>query len=421
MYELNDTQLELKATDFINDYKNSSSAEISKIIAGMTSIIQENETAYEQMRKQKWFERIWYGITGKNKATVKEMQANRDLLTKYIVCILVKMQETITEHNYCIQDLYYSISIVCNTLDNLSVTVDNLAHKLNEKITSVDNYNLLITQIQNNEINSDTPLISLLDALSMLDYRIANDNIKMTSLKKTMEKEGFDFFKEIDILTYSNELFSLSDEKVGRISLFSQRHMENNRFLMYTNYLINEYCYLGETDKRIVRENGEAVNTALNNSRLNKNAVFVLNEVYNDLIKEIQEDIPILKTHNTNITTLEKVPDTRQIPVSSEVVIANTRPKEKFDDIFMRILTKRGLYKKYGVHRKEDSKWSVEMEYQGWKIEMWDWWRGKTNKFRLVDPYGKRCTWGSDEPVSSCNVQQVKKAFEDAIYEFENQ
>ena len=71
--------------------------------------------------------------------------------------------------------------------------------------------------------------------------------------------------------------------------------------------------------------------------------------------------------------------------------------------------------------QNEDSKWSVEMEYQGWKIEMWDRWRVKTNKFRLVDPYGKRCTWGSDKSVSSCNVQQVKKAFEDAIYEFENQ
>ena len=61
------------------------------------------------------------------------------------------------------------------------------------------------------------------------------------------------------------------------------------------------------------------------------------------------------------------------------------------------------------------------MEYQGWKIEMWDRRRGKTNKFRLVDPYGKKCIRGSDKPASSCNVQQVKKAFEDAIYEFENQ
>lgn len=283
MTTLTTAQLEHNAEAFVNEYKNASDDEISKIVAGMTAIIEGNEASYERMKNQKWFERIWYGLTQKNKATVKEMQANRDKLTKYTIQILVKMNDLMNEHSECILDLYRAVAVVRRDLDALVGEVDFLAHKLNEKIESVDNYNFILTDIQNGKYNADSPLISLIDIMSLIDSRTANDTKKLIQLKETMEKAGFDFSKKIDIPTYSEEVLNIPEDKVGRILLFCQSFSHRSRFLAYTCSLMENYFYLGECDRQIVRESGEAIDSALRWSYLTNQSSCVLEGMYNDI------------------------------------------------------------------------------------------------------------------------------------------
>lgn len=217
---LTSKQLDKKADEFVNDYRNASDEEISKIIAGMTAIISENESAYENMKNQRWFERIWYGLTLKHKATVKEMRAKRDQLTKYTLQILVKMNSLMNEHGTCIYDLYRAIAVVRRDLDVVVDEVNELAHKLNEKIISVDNYNMLLNDIRNEKFDVNSHLISLIEIMSLIDSSTAKDTKKLIQIKETMEKSGFDFSKKIDIMSYSNEILALPEDKVGRILLF---------------------------------------------------------------------------------------------------------------------------------------------------------------------------------------------------------
>ena len=175
MDALTSKQLDKNADEFVNSYKDASNDEISKIVAGMTAIIEGNEASYENMKNQKWFERIWYGLTLKNKATVKEMQENRDQLTKYTVKILVKMNNMMNEHGECIYDLYRALAVVRRDLDVVVDEVNELARKLNEKIISIDNYYFLVNEIRNKKFDVNSPLISLIDIMSLIDIRTSKD------------------------------------------------------------------------------------------------------------------------------------------------------------------------------------------------------------------------------------------------------
>ena len=295
MDALTSKQLEKNADEFVSAYRNASDEEISKIVAGMTAIIEGNEASYESMKNQHWFERIWYGLTLKNKATVNEMKAKRDQLTKYTIQILVKMNDMMNEHGECIYDLYRALAVVRRDMDIAVDEVNELAHKLNEKIISVDNYYFLINEIRNNKFDVNTPLISLIDIMSLIDSRTAQDTQKLIQLKETMEQMGFDFSKKIDILSYSDEILKLPEDSVGRILLFCQSFSHRSRFLAYTCALMENYFYLWYTEKSIVRENGEAIQSALSYSNLNPNASCVVGEMFNDLKGAIHEPFDLIE------------------------------------------------------------------------------------------------------------------------------
>ena len=294
MDALTSKQLDKNADEFVNAYRNASDEEVSKIVAGMTAIIEGNEASYENMKNQRWFERIWYGLTQKNKATVKEMQAKRDQLTKYTVQILIKMNSMMNEHGACIYDLYRALAVVRRDLDVVVDEVNELAHKLNEKIISVDNYYFLLNEIRNNKFDVNAPLISLIDIMSLIDSRTAKDTKKLIQLKETMEQMGFDFSKKIDIKSYSNEILALPEDSVGRILLFCQSFSHRSRFLAYTCALMENYFYLWDSEKRIVRENGEAIQSALSCANLNADANCVVGEMFGDLKSAINEPFDLI-------------------------------------------------------------------------------------------------------------------------------
>lgn len=287
-------QLDNNADEFVSAYRNASDEEISKIVAGMTAIIEGNEASYESMKSQRWFERIWYGLTGKNKATVREMQARRDQLTKYTVHILVKMNDMMNEHSRCIVDLYRSLAVVRRDLDVVVDEVSILAHKLNEKIMSVDNYNFLLNEIRNNKFDINSPLISLIDIMSLVDIRTAQETKKMIQLKETMEQMGFDFSKKVDIITFSNEVLSLPEESIGRVLVFCQSFSHRSRLLAYTCTLMESYFYLWDSEKRVVRENGEVIKKSIDYSNLSSGSQYVVEELFNDLNNAIRDSFEIV-------------------------------------------------------------------------------------------------------------------------------
>ncbi|SFC55816.1 GTPase domain-containing protein [Butyrivibrio sp. YAB3001] len=295
--------LEQRANEFVMECKNYPDEEISKIVAGMVAIIEGNEATYERMKNQKWFERIWYGLTLQNKATVKEMHAKREELTKYTVRIIVKMNMILAEHGNCIFDLYRAVAIVRRDIDLLTDQVSALAQKLNEKIISVDQYYFLINEIRNRKFSVETPLLSLINILSFIDSRASKDKAKLVQLKETMEEMGFDFSKEVTVSHYAEEILSLPKESVGRILLFCQNFANRSRFMAFTCSLMENYFYQWESERHLSKANGEALSLALNSNNLHASDTCIIGELFDDITKELPNEFDIVDISFQEIST----------------------------------------------------------------------------------------------------------------------
>ncbi|MDE5933538.1 MAG: hypothetical protein K2H40_13810 [Lachnospiraceae bacterium] len=285
---MTNAQLEDNAEFFINAFCPEDSTGTSMIVAGMVSIIKGNESDLERMKNQKWFERIWYTITGKNKATVKEMQARRDDLNKYLIKIISKLSDMARINSVQAAELSTAILTLDNEFRDMKVSVDKIARALNDKILSLDTYTFIINDIRNGKYPADKPLLSLLDIMSQLDSRTVKDLNRLRQLRETMEKSGFSFSSKINVREYAEQVFSLSEEKVGRILLFCQNLSERSRFLAYTCNLIENYFYLGETDRDVVRTD-EAVSVSLRLSKLSDDSTCIVDNMYADLKAAIPE------------------------------------------------------------------------------------------------------------------------------------
>lgn len=265
----------------------------SKAVAGMMAIIRENDAAYEGIRNQKWFQRIWKNITGQNKATIKQMQEKRDILTRYTVQIIAEMINMFDEHSDCIYDLYRVTEVIKQQTRDCYCIVEKLAHKLNERITSVDNFHLLAGNIRNKKFNGGAPLVSLIDIMSQIDFRTATDQRKLDYIKDTMVESGFDFSKKVDVDEFKEELLLLPKDKIGRILLFCQNHSHVSPFIDYAGRLIENCCNM-DTGEFTYEE------------RLNRGAMFCANldteqrcnveDLFSSLETSLKESFAALKS-----------------------------------------------------------------------------------------------------------------------------
>ncbi len=285
---MNSAQLEGSAKGFIHEFCLVDSASTAMIVAGMVSIIKGNESDLERMSHQKWFERIWYTITGKNKATVQEMQARRDDLNKYMIEIISKLCDMAGTNSVQAAELSSAIQTLDNEFREMKISVDKIARALNDKILSLDTYTFILNDIRNGKYSADKPLLSLIDIMSQLDSRTVKDLNRLRQLRETMENSGFSFQSGINAKKYAEQVFLIPEENVGRILLFCQNFCERSSFLAYTCHLIENYFYLDKTDHD-VESRDEAVRDALERSNLFSNTDCIVDRMYTDLQEAMPE------------------------------------------------------------------------------------------------------------------------------------
>lgn len=283
--------LENNAKSFIDEFCAENDADTSMIVAGMVSIIKGNEFVLDKMKNQRWFERIWYTISGRNKATIREMQQKRDVLNKYLVKIISKLSDMTGVNSAQAAELSRAVLALDDEFRAMKVSVDKIARALNDKILSLDTYTFIINDIRNGKYPTDKPLLSLIDIMSQLDSRTSKDLNRLRQLKETMVKSGFSFDAKITAREYAEQVFTISEEKVGRMLLFCQNLSERSRFLAYTANLMENYFYLGETDRDVVRnQTNEIIENALSYSKLSSDVYCIVDKMYADLKNTIPDD-----------------------------------------------------------------------------------------------------------------------------------
>ena len=285
-------------------------AETERIVAGMTTLIEANEEKLSAMQGQNWFQRICLTVSGKNKATVKEMEQNRGKLTAYIVQIISIFNEKerlsdtfISSLAICLNDIYFSHLQFKEWVKNdLINEVHGLVGKLNKKIESIDNFHNLITDIQNGDYTfSGERVLNLLKILMFLDNRAISDKECFIRIKKTLERNGYDFSQDIDVKSFVEQIIALPEENIGEIYMFAQNHTQIILVRLIC-CLIEQYHFEPKSNRKIIKE--KAIKSALRSCGLGMDSPSCnIGELYKDIYQSAGNKIKMLKQVSTPLIT----------------------------------------------------------------------------------------------------------------------
>ena len=220
-------------------------AEVGIMLGQMTTLMQnindlqqDTDDKVAKLESQGWFKRMTNTLFGRNKATKQEIQKNNDKVVTYISQSVAQLYQMnmINERIICslgnrMNEVYMQVTNMYQEQLNMKAQISQImavqqqtletmvafVSKLNEKIESVDNFHMLISEIQNGMYNDSSRLYNMCSILSQLDKRQMDDSRKMNLLRDTMERAGVITQEEFTVQKCLQEIVALPTEKIGLI------------------------------------------------------------------------------------------------------------------------------------------------------------------------------------------------------------
>lgn len=190
---------------------------MNMVLSGMTALLNDNKDKASMLSSQTWFQRMCKTITGRNKVTQQEIQRNHDKINAY-------MTEAMTElykQNCIDQQIIMSLGNQVNELYaehlQLKQMLGAFVSKLNEKIESIDNFHMLVTEIEQGMYSYDPPIVSVCKILSQIDKRCIQDIRKMNILQRDMEQQRILTDTRITLFDFLIQITDISLDDIGGI------------------------------------------------------------------------------------------------------------------------------------------------------------------------------------------------------------
>lgn len=221
--------------------------ELTVIMGQMTSLVQsiadlreDTNTKVESIEKQGWFKRMWATVGGKNKATKQEIQRNQDRIISYVSEASAQLYQMncINQRVMCslgnrMNQIYLQVTEAYQEQLEMKAQMQNImavqqqtlqamgcfVTKLNEKIESIDNFHMLITEIQQKQYSSSHKLHSLCSILAQLDTRTMEDDRKLDILRNALLQSEIVTPSSRTIKQCLQEVMNLSEDQVGIVYL----------------------------------------------------------------------------------------------------------------------------------------------------------------------------------------------------------
>lgn len=235
-----------------------STSRLNMVLSGMTALMNDTDNKVATMESQSWFQRMVKTVTGKNKLTQKEIQKNHDKLNAY-------MSEAIAElyNQNCIDhQIMISLGNQINEIyaDHLQLKqmLGAFAKKLNEKIESVDNFHMLVEEInQGMHSKPNQPMISVISVLSMMDKRILTDKRKCDIILQAMRNREILNTNHMTLEDCLLQVLQLDSSEVGRV--YMELHSIKDHYFvsmlveaMERKYFLNEEQWESVDNREIV-------------------------------------------------------------------------------------------------------------------------------------------------------------------------
>lgn len=224
---------------------NQSQSQLDIIIAGMASIVSDTENKAQAMEDQGWFQRMANTLTGKNKLTVQELRQNHEKLNAYSIQALSELykmnkvnQEIMISLGNKINEIYASqihlrqtVGKQINELQAGQIQLQQMlgmfANKLNEKIESVDKFNMLQTEIEQGVYDKTTPIVSLFRILSQFESRVVKDERKIAIIERAMKSKNILSDSPKSVKAYLIDILSMPENYAGLVHLAANEVNEN--------------------------------------------------------------------------------------------------------------------------------------------------------------------------------------------------
>lgn len=227
---------------------------LNLIISGMASLMNDTENKVTAMESQNWFQRMTKTLFGKNKATKEEIRRNTDKLNSYMTEALSELYN----RNLIDEKIIMSLGIQLNELYKehlqLKQMMGAFVDKLNKKIERIDNYHLLIKEIELREFSKEAPIVELCKIMSQLDKTTIQDDRKMGILKKELIQYNVVTEEEVLLIDYLKSLLEIPMDEVGAIYLELQT-MKDNFMAALAMSMIEKYHFLPEMTKKLKNKN----------------------------------------------------------------------------------------------------------------------------------------------------------------------
>ena len=212
--------------------------QMTTLLQNITDLQQDTDDKVAKLESQGWFKRMVNTLFGRNKATKQEIQKNNDKVVTYISQSVAQLYQMnmINERIICslgnrMNEVYMQVTSMYQEQLNMKAQMSQImalqqqtleamgafVSRLNEKIESVDNFHMLISEIQNGMYCDPSWLYNLCSILSQLDKRQMDDNRKMALLRSTMERAGVITQEEFSVSGCLQEIVALPTEKIGLI------------------------------------------------------------------------------------------------------------------------------------------------------------------------------------------------------------
>ncbi len=302
--------------------------EVTTMVGQMTTLMQ-NITALQsdtddkvaQIENQGWFKRMSNTLFGRSKATRREIQKNNDKVVTYIsqsVAQLYNMnlinEKVISSLGNRMNEVYMVATSTYQEQLNMKGQISQLAsvqqqtiealgtlrqetmevlgafvNKLNEKIESVDNFHMLISEIEHGIYNDSSKLYNLCSILAQLDKRQMEDQGKMKLLQKVMTDAKIITFDDITVLRTLQEIVALPQEKIGVIYLELCNFRSSFPANLFAD-MIESYHFLSKMEK-MSKKKVVIIQHVLDKYELEPDAIFSISDISESFFENKQASL----------------------------------------------------------------------------------------------------------------------------------
>lgn len=296
-------------------------SKITLIVGQMTSLLESisdlkrsTDNRVERLQNQSWFKRMWNTITGKNKATKEEIRRNQDKIVGYIsesVAQLYKMDliemQVMQSLSNRINQVYAQLIEVYNEQLQMKAQIADMqemkaqivelheiqqqtirslgeiANTLDEKIESIDNFHLLIKEIEQGKYPSKNQLLSICCILAQLDRRTTEDERKMNILKEALIQSGLISKKPVSLRDILMEIISLSDDKIGTVYLELSNYSDSFPVNIFID-VIETFHSPTDTDN-LSKKKKVLIQSIIEKYNLESNKKLLYSDIFENLIR----------------------------------------------------------------------------------------------------------------------------------------